>query len=1221
MKLLAIVIKNLASIPEAEIDFTKAPLADAGLFAITGDTGAGKSTILDAICLALYGKTARLRNDQKQKVVFNGDDIKLNDPRHLLRRGSAEASCKVVFEGNDGKCYSAVWSVGRARGKLDGKLKAATQQLFDADGQLLVEGSVQVVKQNEQVLGLNFEQFTRAVLLAQHEFAAFLRASADERAQLLECLTGTEQFSQIGQAIFARHKHYEQALAAQQLRLGDFELLSDEALAQLQQSLQELGEQRTSLQQQQAKLGNQQSWYVQQQQWQQERSELAQQLSQLQQHYAERQQDFMTAEQSAAAQTIADNRAQAKQLAASAQQWHAAKTQLQALDHDAALQACELELQQAIELFKQHDNRLQQAKPVVHKLRQLEAQIGQQQALAGNLAAQRLSMQQQLEVCKQKQDTDRSSQAELLAAQRQNAAQQPTHAPYLKLLPEWSGVRVRLVRLQQLLEMLADNQQEFAHRQAEQSTLAQHAQQQQTQWQHQQQTVIRLQNQLQTLQAALKAADVSALQQRSQQLQGLLHQLQTKEQLAEQALEYESESKQLLMQLEAAKLQLKDTQGQLQLHQQRVVLTRGNLEQIRFRSSASVSELRAQLRSGEECMVCGATHHPYAIEQIDTHWLALLKDFGQQLQAAEQAQQQAQERYQDKLALCERLTTRHSLTSQQQQHIKQQQQQVLQTMKELQHALALPDDLTLVNCKGLWQQLQNEINAQQQQLQQQSALIAEEQHQHQLLTEYNEQWQTTKQRLQTVEQNLNSLRLQAQALDAELITLKAELDPVLLELPWWSQFDTAPQQHLHAAQNALQQAAQWQQTQHTLSERLKELQLQQTQNMQQTEQLNLQLQQLDTQYQRMQAEIGTLKQSRAALLDEQLEVESWFSELEQQVKQAQQQRDDIQQAAQQLHKQRDEQRIQLQHLDTQLLQNQRQQQENDSRYRHWLNGFLGQYPKLQESDLAALLALSDTTRETWLQQAKQLQQDLLTANSALQQLDKQLKQHSQLQPEYTLVQLQQQAEQTQQVMDSLQEQWVTLKAKLTGHEQNVAQFGAQQEKLKLMLAEFEQWSQLNSLLGDATGKKLRNLAQVQTLKLLLSYANQQLQSLSRRYRLTHINHSLDIAIIDRDMADEQRSVNTLSGGESFLVSMALALGLAALSSEQVKIGSLFIDEGFGTLDPQTLSVALDALDALQAQGRKVGVISHVAEMTERVATQIHVQKRPGGSSKVTIKQA
>jgi exonuclease SbcC len=105
------------------------------------------------------------------------------------------------------------------------------------------------------------------------------------------------------------------------------------------------------------------------------------------------------------------------------------------------------------------------------------------------------------------------------------------------------------------------------------------------------------------------------------------------------------------------------------------------------------------------------------------------------------------------------------------------------------------------------------------------------------------------------------------------------------------------------------------------------------------------------------------------------------------------------------------------------------------------------------------------------------------------------------------------------------------------------------------------------------------------------------------------------------MGDEQRSVHSLSGGESFLVSLALALGLASLSSHRVRVESLFIDEGFGSLDADTLRVAMDALDSLQAMGRKVGVISHVEEMTERIATRIHVRRLPGGQSRVEVSGA
>ena len=139
--------------------------------------------------------------------------------------------------------------------------------------------------------------------------------------------------------------------------------------------------------------------------------------------------------------------------------------------------------------------------------------------------------------------------------------------------------------------------------------------------------------------------------------------------------------------------------------------------------------------------------------------------------------------------------------------------------------------------------------------------------------------------------------------------------------------------------------------------------------------------------------------------------------------------------------------------------------------------------------------------------------------------------------------------------------------------------------------------------------------------ILLGYANRHLLELARRYRLERIADSLALLVVDQDMADERRSVHSLSGGESFLVSLALALGLASLSSNRVRVESLFIDEGFGSLDADTLRVAMDALDNLQAQGRKVGVISHVQEMTERIGIQIQVRRQAGGQSRVEVRSA
>jgi exonuclease SbcC len=176
------------------------------------------------------------------------------------------------------------------------------------------------------------------------------------------------------------------------------------------------------------------------------------------------------------------------------------------------------------------------------------------------------------------------------------------------------------------------------------------------------------------------------------------------------------------------------------------------------------------------------------------------------------------------------------------------------------------------------------------------------------------------------------------------------------------------------------------------------------------------------------------------------------------------------------------------------------------------------------------------------------------------------------------------------------------------------------QKIEQQEAVQRRWAQLNELIGSADGKKFRNYAQQFTLDVLLGYANRHLGELARRYRLERVPETLALMVVDQDMGEELRSVHSLSGGESFLVSLALALGLASLSSNRVKVESLFIDEGFGSLDAETLRVAMDALDGLQAMGRKVGVISHVQEMTERIATRIMVRRGAGGSSELHIAQ-
>nr|WP_240457728.1 SbcC/MukB-like Walker B domain-containing protein [Halomonas socia] len=170
-------------------------------------------------------------------------------------------------------------------------------------------------------------------------------------------------------------------------------------------------------------------------------------------------------------------------------------------------------------------------------------------------------------------------------------------------------------------------------------------------------------------------------------------------------------------------------------------------------------------------------------------------------------------------------------------------------------------------------------------------------------------------------------------------------------------------------------------------------------------------------------------------------------------------------------------------------------------------------------------------------------------------------------------------------------------------------------------AEHRRWGQISELIGSADGKLFRRIAQAYNLEQLLEHANLHLAGLSRRYRLVRGGSELGLLVVDHDMGDERRSVHSLSGGETFLVSLALALGLASMASGELTIESLFIDEGFGSLDPQSLALAMEALDGLQALGRRVGVISHVQEMHERIPVQIQVEPLGNGTSRARLVSA
>ncbi|MDB5960571.1 MAG: exonuclease SbcC, partial [Massilia sp.] len=297
-----------------------------------------------------------------------------------------------------------------------------------------------------------------------------------------------------------------------------------------------------------------------------------------------------------------------------------------------------------------------------------------------------------------------------------------------------------------------------------------------------------------------------------------------------------------------------------------------------------------------------------------------------------------------------------------------------------------------------------------------------------------------------------------------------------------------------------------------------------------------------------------------------------------------------------------------------------------SKLAHWLDGFGQRHPQLAPPDgidaLAELLAVPLALRQQEQAALAALENAASAARAVLEERRRRHAAHLEQAPPGELSTLADDLAQLAAERRIAGEAATALRLQLA--QDDVRRHNAQAAMAAIegqQLVE-RRWGKLSELIGSADGKKFRNYAQQFTLDVLLGYANAHLAHLARRYRLERVGGgagpSLGLMVRDQDMGGEVRGVNSLSGGESFLVSLALALGLASLSSNRVKVESLFIDEGFGSLDSETLRVAMDALDGLQAMGRKVGVISHVQEMTERIATRIIVQPSGGGSSSVMV---
>ena len=1242
MKILAIRGKNLASLAgEFSVDFQHEPLQSSGLFAISGPTGAGKSTLLDALCVALYDATPRLLRAGTRGVSLpdvKGEVVTPYDTRNLLRRGAADGYAEVDFVGNDALSYRARWSVRRSRSKADGALQNTAMTLLRLPQEQPVGGTKSEIKAEiARCIGLSFDQFTRAVLLAQNEFSAFLKADENERGELLETLTGNLVYTEISRRAYERAREELALVKRLEERLADQRPLPAEERGRIEQDQVTAAAALATADARLEQLG-------QQLRWRQESDRLAlsgqQALGSLADAEAQRRQADIRAAQLALVESVQPARPLMDESLRIASE--TARTRLAITQHEQQLalagqtrNGALQRLQAAVAALRQEELDQSVAAARLDQAKALDARITAMQP--GHEEARRAAQQAAQSALTTRQRLADKQQA-LAGAAAAKAAADAWMAQHTRLQPlaeSWQ-------RWDTLFGQASEQALQHAGTVAVSDTSRTRQQKAQA---AEQEAAAALGLATEAKQQALEARDGAAakLQElEAQDIPGARQALHLeREQLADAArlwtTVHDGESRLSALQTELARQQqaaagahaLVDAAlAQQPALDAALAQSERALKIAEAACGESVLQLRARLEDDAPCPVSGATEHPY--QHQDPRLEGMLVELQAEVARCRQAAQRCLEQQASQRALASAAQA--------------QQQGAIAELAALDAALAEPRTrwqshplaasghtpaeraAWLAEMQRLYEQRQRELDAAEQA--RRSAAAVRDAAQRSVDASAAKQAAVSDAaaaaRLEVAGavQALSAASQRQQELESCLSGSLAALDGLPLEALWQQKWRAAPAA-FHA--RCEQQALAWQAQKKASDDGRAQLQT-----------LDVEVRGLSEAAAAAQTESGraadawtaqdsmqkALGADRAALFGGSpvRTVELAMAAALQAARARQQLETEAAQQAELLMS-RGAEALAL--ARSRLAELTAMAAEAGSRLGDWRERHAG---ALDEATLRELLAVD----AGWVRAERAALQALDTAVERAQAVsrERQARQqaHTEARPEHW-PESGNDAAGLQSTLTDANDQRQLLHQRATALQLALQQDDARRTGSAEMLQKIEQqeavqrrWAQLNELIGSADGKKFRNYAQQFTLDVLLGYANRHLGELARRYRLERVPETLALMVVDQDMGEELRSVHSLSGGESFLVSLALALGLASLSSNRVKVESLFIDEGFGSLDAETLRVAMDALDGLQAMGRKVGVISHVQEMTERIATRIMVRRGAGGSSELHIAQ-
>lgn len=1132
MKLLKLKMHNIASIEDAEIDFQQEPIVSSEVFLITGKTGAGKSTILDAICLALFSTTPRMAgnltekgkerkgNNEKKK-----SEIKDNDERLIMRRNTTEAWTELTFQGNNGKHYVAQWSVALAHKKLTGALQDDKWSLHIVDSNKTLNKKKEISQEIQDAIGLDFNQFCRTTMLAQGEFTRFLNSTDDDKSVILEKITGVEIYTLIGAKVYEIKSSKEKEWILAKERMSNVALLSDEELDAKNKEQKQLKEEYDLTQQQYNNASTKRQWLVDD--------------------------NNLTADIKAAKEALVASQ--------------------EVLNSD--------EFKQQELLVNDWNNTIDQ-RTWLRELNNAHLQRHEQQAIIEQLAGKFKSIREG----ERWLEDDIIAKSCALSQLRQRIYAQDNKK---EIFEQEQTITAQLTAIIDCQKKIKTEKITIDDANALINNKLKNDWQKAKNYHSERETALGKHNaELKTLEKQLEDAHLSDLRkekdnktkiigniEKAEFALGLFDKAQNNVSIALKDIDNHKEK------IATFNTQLTEKKTKMQ----KAIASYDSAKAIHDLQRESVEEwtknVRKHLKVGDTCPLCqrkveSPLPHEEEIEKLYADAERLLQKLEKESDNAKNDVNKVQ---------AEINATESLLTASQQKLAEGKKEQEKESKNATAACRLCGVEKLDVNTVQLLANKKQELNNQ------------------------IEELAVTIQKHEQVEIKVTEARKKADKLLSLFNDAKQQLDNANKAIEECKATITASQRVLKEKENELEN------NRNLLVEELGSSHWDNDWK-NSPQDFITEIKKKASDYRNdidmQQRQANEIAQNKIVLSNVQLAIRTLLQELPQ-----------WSEISATIAKQEEKLQEKVNSLSTKATAAQKllitvtnKAKELDE----CINTFAAENPLLSRERLNVLNEISQQSISAMQDKLQNSRNNVIAKQASLNEKKQLLKKHTENKPVL----------EEGENIETLEAKMLTLNDVLKQKGESIGaikQILEQDNNNRLQLMDLkldcdkkkeilDKWSRLNNLIGSSDGKRFRTIAQSYILENLIHSANAYMRTLTNRYTLSVEPGTFRINVEDAYLGFASRAASTISGGESFLVSLALALALSDIA-QQLRVDMLFIDEGFGTLSGEPLQNAINTLRTLHnVSGRQVGIISHVEELRERIPVQIQVQQEGNSSS-------